>query len=85
MRDSADVIAAAEGSLAAAEAAVLEAANAHQGSPMVDVEQGKLLSVTDFDTTELTLRIDALREAFGLMAVTSVNRSLKVMARPFTD
>lgn len=85
MRDSADVIAAAEGSLAAAKAAVREAANAHQGSPMVDVEQGRLLSVTDFDTTELTLRIDALREAFGLMAVTSANRSLKVMARPFTD
>lgn len=85
MRDGADVIAAAEECLAGAEAAVREAANAHQGNPMVDVKQGRLASVSDFDTTELTLKIEALREAIGLMAVTSANRSLKVLSRPFTD
>ena len=85
MRDASDVLAAAQQSVEDAETVLELAMNAHQGSPMVDVDSGRLLTVTNFDTTQLTLKMDACRLSLALLSTTSVNRSLKAISRPFTD
>jgi histidine ammonia-lyase len=65
---------------------VLEAfANSNQGSPVVDVKGRTLTSVPDYDTTQVTLGMDTLRQALGLVVVASNSRGLKVLSHPFTD
>jgi histidine ammonia-lyase len=64
---------------------VLEAfANSNQGSPVVDVKAQKLVSVPDFDTTQVALGMDGLRQALGIVAVASNSRALKMLS-PFLD
>jgi histidine ammonia-lyase len=64
---------------------VLEAfANSNQGSPVVDVKAQRLLSVPDFDTTQVALGMDGLRQALGTVAVASNSRALKMLS-PFLD
>jgi histidine ammonia-lyase len=64
---------------------VLEAfANSNQGSPVVDVKAKRLVSVPDFDTTQVALGMDGLRQALGLVSVASNSRALKMLS-PFLD
>jgi histidine ammonia-lyase len=64
---------------------VLEAfANSNQGSPVVDVDAKRLISVPDFDTTQVALGMDGLRQALGMVAVASNSRALKMLS-PFLD
>ena len=60
-------------------------ANSNQGSPIVDVDKQELISVPDFDTSQLTLGIDGLRQALALVAIGSNSRGLKLLSNPFTD
>ena len=65
---------------------VLEAfANSNQGSPVVIVDTGELISVPDFDTSQVTLGMDGLRAALGLTAIGSNSRALKMISHPFID
>jgi len=65
---------------------VLEAfANSNQGSPVVDVEHRTLTSVPDFDTSQVTLGMDSLRQAIGLVTVAANSRGLKLVSHPFID
>jgi histidine ammonia-lyase len=67
-------------------APVLEAfANSNQGSPVVDVEHRTLTSVPDFDTSQVTLGLDSLRQAIGLVTVAANSRALKMISHPFID
>jgi len=60
---------------------VLEAfANSNQGSPIVDVANQKLLSVPDYDTSQVTLGMDGLRQALALVAIGSNSRGLKMLS-----
>jgi histidine ammonia-lyase len=65
---------------------VLESfANSNQGSPVVMVDTSELLSVPDFDTSQVTLGMDSLRQALGLAAIGSNSRGLKMVSHPFID
>lgn len=85
MRNSSDLLAAMGTVLARLERTLVEYCNALQVSPMVDVEAGRILSVTEWDTTQLTLDLDHFRQALGLMAIQTNSRALKIMSRPFSD
>jgi histidine ammonia-lyase len=85
MRTSADLLAAVEVTLDHFKKTLLVYCNTFQASPMVDVEEGRILSVTEYDTTQLTLDLDHFRQSLGLMAIATNSRALKVMSRPFTD
>ena len=85
LRTSADQLAAFETSLRRLEATLTAYLNALQVSPMVDAGTGVIESVTEWDTTQLTLDMDHFRQALGLMAITNNARTLKVVSRPFTD
>jgi histidine ammonia-lyase len=60
-------------------------ANSNQGSPVVLVDTQELVSLPDFDTSQVTLGMDALRAAIGLVAVGSNSRALKMISHPFID
>ena len=60
-------------------------ANSNQGSPVVVVDSQELVSVPDFDTSQVTLGMDALRKALGLVAIGSNSRGLKMVSHPFID
>jgi histidine ammonia-lyase len=65
---------------------VLESfANSNHGSPVVLVETRELVSVPDYDTTQVTLGMDSLRAALGLVAAGSNSRGLKMVSFPFID
>jgi histidine ammonia-lyase len=65
---------------------VLESfANSNHGSPVVVVDGKELLSVPDYDTTQVTLGMDGLRQALGLLAIGSNSRGLKMVSHPFID
>ncbi len=85
IRTSADLLAAVETTLSRVELTLLKYSNALHASPMIDVEAGRILSVTEYDTTQLTLDLDQFRQALGLMAIATNSRALKVMSRPFSD
>jgi histidine ammonia-lyase len=85
MRTSADMLAAVEVNLIHLKHILSEFCNALQVSPMVDVQENKILSVTEWDTTELTLDLDHFRQALALMAIQTNSRALKVMSRPYSD
>ncbi len=85
MRTSADLLAAVEAILRQLEETLSLYCNALQASPMIDVETGQILSVTEYDTTRLTLDLDHFRQSLGLMALATDSRALKVVSRPFSD
>lgn len=85
MRTSADMLAAVEDNLLHLQRTLVEYCNALQVSPMVDAETGRILSVTEWDTTQLTLDLDHFRQALALMAIQTNSRALKVMSRPYSD
>ena len=85
MRTSADLLAAVGETLDHLEQTLVRYCNALQVSPMVDVEANRILSVTEWDTSQLTLDLDHVRQALGLMAIANNSRSLKVMSRPYSD
>ena len=60
-------------------------ANSNQGSPVVMADGQELVSVPDFDTSQVTLGMDALRKALGLVAIGSNSRGLKMVSHPFID
>lgn len=65
---------------------VLESfANSNQGSPVVIVDTKELISVPDYDTSQVTLGMDGLRAALGLVAIGSNSRGLKMVSHPFID
>jgi histidine ammonia-lyase len=85
LRTSADQLAAVETSLRRIETTLAAYINALQVSPMIDTDAGTILSVTEYDTTQLTLDLDHFRQALGLMAIANNARTLKAISRPFTD
>jgi histidine ammonia-lyase len=85
MRTSADLLAAVGETLDHLKQTLVAHCNALQASPMIDVEEGRILSVTEYDTSQLTLDLDHARQALGLMAIANNSRSLKIMSRPFSD
>jgi len=60
-------------------------ANSNQGSPVVMVATKELISVPDYDTSQVTLGMNHLREALGLVAIGSNSRGLKMVSHPFID
>jgi histidine ammonia-lyase len=60
-------------------------ANSNQGSPVVLVATSELISVPDYDTSQVTLGMDHLRQALGLVAIGSNSRALKMVSHPFID
>jgi histidine ammonia-lyase len=65
---------------------VLESfANSNQGSPIVIVDTQELVSVPDFDTSQVTVGMDGLRTALGLVAIGSNSRALRMVSHPFID
>jgi histidine ammonia-lyase len=65
---------------------VLESfANSNQGSPVVVVATKELISVPDYDTSQVTLGMDHLRQALGLVVIASNSRALKMVSHPFID
>jgi len=65
---------------------VLESfANSNHGSPVVMAGTQELISVPDYDTSQVTLGMDGLREALGLVAIGSNSRALKMVSHPFID
>jgi histidine ammonia-lyase len=65
---------------------VLESfANSNQGSPIVMVDTQELVSVPDYDTSQVTVGMDGLRTALGLVAIGSNSRALKMVSHPFID
>lgn len=85
MRTSSDLLAAVGTSLHRLTGTLLAYCNALQVSPMVDAEAELILSVTEYDTSQLTLDMDHFRQALGLMAIQANSRTLKVISRPYTD
>ncbi len=85
MRVAPDVLAAVKTSLDRLNATLVAFCNAVPVSPMVDVKTGTLLSVTEWDPTQLTLDVDQLRQAMAILAIAVESRGLKTMSRPLTD
>ncbi len=85
LRTSADQLAAVGTSSARLIETLTSYFNALQVSPMVDTETGEIKSVTEWDTSQLTLDMDHFRLAVALMAIGINDRTLKIMSRPHTD
>ena len=85
MRVAPDVLAAVKTSLERLNGTLLAFCNSVPVSPMVDVKTGTMLSVTEWDPTQLTLDVDQARQAMGMLAIAVESRGLKAMSRPFTD
>jgi histidine ammonia-lyase len=52
---------------------------------VVVVDTRELISIPDFDTSQVTLGMDGLRAALGLVAIGSNSRALKMVSHPFID
>lgn len=85
MRVAPDVLAAVATSLQRLDATLLAYCNSIPVSPMVDVTTKSMISVTEWDPTQLTLDVDQFRQALGVMAIGVESRGVKAMSRPFTD
>ena len=85
MRTSSDQLAAFETVVRHVTKTLTAYLNALQVSPMIDAKESKIMSATEWDTTQLTLDLDHFRQALGLMAVAVNARTLKVISRPFSD
>lgn len=65
---------------------VLESfANSNHGSPVVVAAGKELISVPDYDTSQVTLGMDHLRQALGLVVIGANSRALKMVSHPFID
>jgi histidine ammonia-lyase len=84
LRDGAEDLAALRLQIDQFEPVLESFANSNQGSPVVDVKAKRLISVPDFDTTQVALGMDGLRQALGIVAVASNSRALKMLS-PFLD
>jgi histidine ammonia-lyase len=84
LRDGAENLAALRLQIDQFEPVLESFANSNQGSPVVDVKAKRLISVPDFDTTQVALGMDGLRQALGIVAVASNSRALKMLS-PFLD
>ena len=85
LRVATDVLAAVETSIGRLEGTLVEYMNAAPLSPMVDIQTNSMLSVTEWDPTQLTLDMDQFRQAMAFMAIAVESRSLKALGRPFSD
>jgi len=85
LRDAAHALAALRLAIDRFEPVLLAFANSNHGSPVVLIDGMELVSVPDYDTTEVTLGLDALRQALGLVAIASNSRTLKMLSFPFID
>lgn len=85
LRTSSDQLAAIETSVRRNKETITAYLNALQVSPMIDAKEKKIMSATEWDTTQLTLDLDHFRQALGMMALTVNARTLKIMSRPYSD
>jgi histidine ammonia-lyase len=58
--------------------------NAHQGNPLVIEEEGRLVSVGNFDSQPLAASLDFLRIALAPVLTASVERALKLLSPRFS-
>jgi histidine ammonia-lyase len=85
LRDGIHALAALRLQLDQVETILKSYANSNHGSPVIDVATMELISVPDFDTTQITLAMDGLRQVIGLIAIASNARALKMVSHPFID
>ena len=85
LRVGPDILAAVETSLERLDGTLKAYCNAVPVSPLVDVETTSMLSVTEWDPTQLTLDMDQFRQALAVLAIAVESRGLKVMSRPYID
>jgi histidine ammonia-lyase len=58
--------------------------NAHQGNPLVIMEEKRILSVGNFDVVPLAAALDFLRIALAPVLTSAAERALKLLQAPFT-
>jgi histidine ammonia-lyase len=58
--------------------------NAHQGNPLVIVEEKRILSVGNFDVVPLAAALDFLRIALAPVLTSAAERALKLLQAPFS-
>jgi histidine ammonia-lyase len=58
--------------------------NAHQGNPLVVEEEGRLVSVGNFDSQPLAAALDFLRIALAPVLTAAVERALKLLSQRFS-
>ena len=58
--------------------------NAHQGNPLVIVEERRILSVGNFDVVPLAAALDFLRIALAPVLTSAAERALKLLQSPFS-
>jgi histidine ammonia-lyase len=58
--------------------------NAHQGNPLVIVEERRILSVGNFDVVPLAAALDFLRIALAPVLTSAAERALKLLQAPLT-
>jgi histidine ammonia-lyase len=83
-RTIAQVHGAARDVLAYAAAVVALELNAHQGNPLVIVEEKRILSVGNFDVVPLAAALDFLRIALAPVLTSAAERALKLLQAPFS-
>jgi histidine ammonia-lyase len=83
-RTIAQVHGAARDALAYAGAVVEVELNAHQGNPLVIVEEKRILSVGNFDVVPLAAALDFLRIALAPVLTSAAERALKLLQAPFS-
>ena len=59
--------------------------NAHQGNPLVVEEEGRLVSVGNFDSQPLATALDLLRIALAPVVTAAVERALKLLSPRFSE
>ena len=83
-RTVAQVHGAARDALGYVDGVVAVELNAHQGNPLVIVEEERILSVGNFDVVPLAAALDFLRIALAPALTSAAERSLKLLQAPFT-
>jgi histidine ammonia-lyase len=83
-RTIAQVHGAARDALEYAGAVVAVELNAHQGNPLVIVEEKRILSVGNFDVVPLAAALDFLRIALAPVLTSAAERTLKLLQAPFS-
>jgi histidine ammonia-lyase len=83
-RTIAQVHGAARDALAYADGVLAVELNAHQGNPLVIVDEKRILSVGNFDVVPLAAALDFLRIALAPVVTSAAERALKLLQAPFT-
>jgi histidine ammonia-lyase len=83
-RTIAQVHGAARDALEYATGVLLVELNAHQGNPLVIVDERRILSVGNFDVVPLAAALDFLRIALAPVVTSAAERALKLLQAPFT-